>query len=127
MASARHDAACQVAWRRDPSGETFQYGDEVDFKDFVGVRYAENGTRIITVDVEKDGRYWELVQHGNHDVEVFLEGKPLPFIQLDALAYDFDDEHIEGTGDIRWKCMMKDAAERAAKEPGYNPRGIDRR
>lgn len=100
----------------------------VNVKDF-GVRYAEDGTRIITVDVEKDGRYWELVQRGNDDVEVSLEGQPLrlPFIQLDVLAYDFDEDHDEGTGDIRWKAMMKDAADRAAKEPGYNPRGINRR
>lgn len=128
LVSARHDAACQEAWRRDPNGETFQYGDEINVKDF-GVRYAEDGTRIITVDVEKDGRYWELVQRGNDDVEVSLEGQPLrlPFIQLDVLAYDFDKDHDEGTGDIRWKAMMKDAAERAAQEPGYNPRGINRR
>lgn len=128
ITSARHDAACQEAWRRNPSGETFVYGDEADVRDF-GVRYAEDGTRIITVDVEKDGRYWELVQRGNEDVEVFLEGNPvpLPFIQLDVLAYDFDEDHTEGFGDIRWKTMMKDAAERATKEPGYNPRGINRR
>lgn len=127
VASARHDAACQEAWRHDPNGETFLYGDDADVRDF-GVRYDQDGTRIITLDVEKDGRFWDLVQRGNDDVEVFLEGKPvpLPFIQLDALAYEFDEDHIEGTGDIRWKAMMKDAAERAAKEPGYNPRGIDR-
>lgn len=128
VASARHDAACQNAWRNDPNEETFQHGDEADVRDF-GVRYAEDGTRTITVDIEKDGRFWELVQRGNDDVEVFLEGKPLPlpFIQLDVLAYEFDEEHLEGTGDIGWKAMMKNAADRAANEPGYNPRGINRR
>jgi hypothetical protein len=49
----------------------------------------------------------------------------LPHIQLDALAYEFDEDHIEGTGDIRWKGIVKDAADRAAQEPGYNSRGID--
>ncbi|WP_354214883.1 hypothetical protein [Arthrobacter sp. UYCo732] len=127
VTSARHDAACQEAWRRDPEGETFQYGDEVNIRDF-GVRYAPDGTRIITVDVDKDGRQWELVQRGNEDVKVFISGSELrlPHIQLDALAYDFDKDHFEGMGDIRWKVMMKDAADRAAKEPGYSPRGINR-
>lgn len=39
------------------------------------------------MDVEKDGRYWELVQRGHDEVAIFLEGKsvPLPFIQLDVL------------------------------------------
>ena len=39
------------------------------------------------MDVEKDGCYWELVQGGHDEVEIFLEGKsvPLPFIQLDVL------------------------------------------
>lgn len=53
------------------------------------------------------------------DVEVFLEGKPLPlpFIQLDALAQEFDEDHIEGTDDIRFKRMMRDAADRARRIP----------
>lgn len=127
VASARHDVACQEAWRHDPRG-TFQHGDKADVRD-LGAHYAEDGTRIITLDIEKDGRFSELVQRGKEEVEVFLEGKPvpLPFIQLDVLAYDFDEDHIEGTGDILWKGMMKSAADRAAKEPGYNPRGINRR
>ncbi|ACL41956.1 hypothetical protein Achl_4005 (plasmid) [Pseudarthrobacter chlorophenolicus A6] len=127
VVSARHDAACQEAWRRDPSGETFQYGDDANVRDF-GVRYANNGDRIITVDIDNGGRQWELLQRGDGDVHVFVSGTEvsLPHIQLDALAYEFDEDHIEGTGDIRWKFMMKDAAERAAKEPGYNPRGINR-
>ncbi|WP_185982279.1 hypothetical protein [Arthrobacter sp. KBS0703] len=80
------------------------------------------------MDIDKDGRHWELIQRGDSDVYVFVSGTEvsLPHIQLDALAYEFDEDHIEGTGDIRWKSMMKDAAERAAKEPGYNPRGINR-
>ena len=38
----------------------------------------------------------------------------------------FDEDQIEGIGDIGWKGIMKAAADRAAQEPGYNPRGIDR-
>lgn len=127
VASARHDAACQEAWRRDPNGETFQYGDDANVRDF-GVRYTQDGTRIITVDIDNGGRQWELLQKGDEDVKVFISGSevPLPHIQLDALALEFDEDHIEGSGDIRWKFMMKDAADRAAQEPGYNPRGINR-
>lgn len=102
-------------------------GGDSNVRDF-GVRYANNGDRIIAVDIDKDGRHWELIQRGDSDVYVFVSGTEvsLPHIQLDALAYEFDEDHIEGTGDIRWKSMMKDAAERAAKEPGYNRRGINR-
>lgn len=62
-------------------------------------------------------------------MKVFISGNevPLPHIQLDALAFEFDEDHSEGTGDITWKTMMKAAADRAANEPGYNPRGVDRR
>jgi hypothetical protein len=127
VTSARHDAACQEAWRRDPSGETFQYGENVNVNDF-GVRFAEDGTRIITVDIVNDGRHWELVQRGTDNVKVFISGEeaPLPHIALDTLAFEFDEDHSEGMGDITWKVMMKDAADRAAKDPGYNPRGISR-
>jgi hypothetical protein len=127
VASARHDAACQEAWRRDPEGESFQYGDDASVRDF-GVRYAADGTRIITVDVDNGGRQWELVQRGDEDVKAFVSGTELslPHIQLDALALEFDEDHAEGTGDLRWKFMMKDAADRAAKEPGFNPRGLNR-
>jgi hypothetical protein len=127
VASARHDAACQEAWRHDPSGETFQYGENVSVNDF-GVRFDADGTRIITVDVDNDGRHWELVQRGTEDVKVFIEGNELslPHIQLDALAFEFDEYHSEGMGDIVWKGMMKDAADRAAKDPGYSPRGVNR-
>jgi hypothetical protein len=126
VASARHDAACQEAWRGDE--EAFQHGDDAEVKDF-GVRYDKDGTRIITLDINRDGRYYELIQRGNDDVEVFLEGDkplPLPFVQLDALAYEFDEDHIEGTGDILFKGMMRDAADRAAQDPGFNPRGVNR-
>lgn len=126
VASARHDAACQEAWRGDE--DAFQYGDDAEVKDF-GVRFDKDGTRIITLDINRDGRYYELIQRGNDDVEVFLEGDkplPLPFVQLDALAYEFDEDHIEGTGDILFKGMMRDAADRAAQDPGYNPRGVNR-
>lgn len=124
VVSARHDAACQEAWRSDPAGETFQHGSDSSVRDF-GVRYATDGKRIITVDVDYDGQQWELIQRGDQDVTVHFAGRevPLPHIQLDALAIEFDEDHIEGTGDIRWKSMMKDAADRAAKDPGYNPRG----
>jgi hypothetical protein len=127
VTSARHDAACQEAWRRDPSGETFQYGENVNVNDF-GVRFAEDGTRIITLDIVNDGRHWELVQRGTDNVKVFISGEeaPLPHIALDTLAFEFDEDHSEGMGDITWKVMMKDAADRAAKDPGYNPRGISR-
>lgn len=127
VASARHDAACQEAWRRDPSGETFQYGENASVNDF-GVRYAPDGTRIITLDIDNDGRHWELVQRGTDDVKIFISGNevPLPHVQLDALASEFDEDHTDGMGDIRWKAMMKDAADRAAAEPGYNPRGVNR-
>lgn len=125
VTSARHDAACQQAWRGDE--DTFQEGDEVNVRDF-GVRYDADGTRIITVDVDGDGRQWELVQKGKDDVKVFDSGNevPLPHIMLDVLADEFDDDHDEGTGDLRWKFMMQEAADRAEKEPGYNPRGLSR-
>ena len=99
VAGARHDAACQEAWRRDPSGETFQYGENVSVKDF-GVRYAEDGTRVITLDIDNDGRYWELVQRGNEDVKVFISDSELslPHIQLDVLALEFDEDHTEEIG-----------------------------
>ena len=126
VASARHDAACQEAWRSDE--DTFQSGDEADVRDF-GVRYDASGTRIITVDIDNGGHHWELIQKGEDDVKVFLSGSevPLPHVQLDALAYEFDEDHDEGMGDILWKGMMRDAADRAEKVPGYNPRGINRR
>ncbi|MDQ0850665.1 hypothetical protein QFZ65_002603 [Arthrobacter sp. B3I9] len=41
------------------------------------------------------------------------------------MPYKLED-HIEGNRHIRLKVMMKDAAGRAAKKPGYNPRGMDR-
>ncbi|HEX9227464.1 MAG TPA: hypothetical protein VF885_12550 [Arthrobacter sp.] len=125
VASARHDAACQEAWRGHE--DTFQYGDEANVRDF-GVRYDSAGTRIITVDIDNAGRQWELVQKGDDDVKVFISGSevPLPHIQLDALAHEFDEDHEDGMGDILWKGMMRDAADRAAKESGYNPRGINR-
>jgi hypothetical protein len=127
VTSARHDAACQEAWRRDPEGTTFQYGDGANVRDF-GVRYDADGTRIITVDIDNGGRDWELIQKGKDDVKVFVSGTELslPHIQLDALANEFDEDHDEGTGDIRWKFMMQEAADRAEKEPGYNPRGLNR-
>jgi hypothetical protein len=131
VTSARHDAACQEAWRRDPSGEAFQYGENVSVNDF-GVRYAADGTRIITLDIDNDGRHWELLQRGDEDVKVFISGTEVPpyndkrNIPLDALACEFDEDHLEGSGDIRWKTMMQAAADRAAAEPGYNPRGVNR-
>lgn len=124
--SARHDAACQEAWRGDE--DAFQSGEDVNVKDF-GVRYSEDGTRIITLDVERDGRFYELLQRGGDDVVIFLDDNkplPLPLVQLDALAFEFDEDHTEGTGDILFKGMMRDAADRAAKDPGFNPRGINR-
>jgi hypothetical protein len=122
--SARHDAACQDAWRSDD--EAFRNGN-AEVTDF-GVRYAPDGTRIVTLDVKRDGRFFELIQRGDEDVQVHLEGEPLPLphIQLDAIAFDFDDDHMEGTGDILFRGAMRDAADRAAKDPGYNPRGLTR-
>lgn len=119
---ARHDAACQEAWR---SGEeAFEYGGEYTVRDF-GVRYVGD-ERIITLDMDWDGRGCELTQRGSGDVQVHYGGAEspvsLPHIQLDAIALDFDADHIEGTGDIRFKAMMQEAADRAAGSPGFNPR-----
>lgn len=119
---ARHDAACQEAWRggEDP----FQYGDEYTVNDF-GVRYV-GGDRVISLSMDWDGRGCELTQRGAGDVQVHYDGAEspvaLPHIQLDAIALDFDEDHIEGTGDIRFKAMMQDAAERAQRDTGYSPR-----
>jgi hypothetical protein len=121
---ARHDAACQEAWRGN--GETFQEGDEYSVRDF-GVRYIGD-ERIVTLSLDWDRRGCELIQRGNGDVQVHYDGADapvsLPHIQLDAIAWDFDKDHIEGTGDIRFKAMMQEAAERAAKDPGYSPRRL---
>lgn len=70
-------------------------------------------------------RSCELVLRGDGDVQVYYDvaGSPvaLPFVQLDAIALEFDEDHIEGTGDICWKAMMRDAADRA----GYRPPDVD--
>lgn len=121
---ARHDAACQEAWRGD--GEAFQDGDEYSVRDF-GVRYVGD-ERIITLSLDWDGRGCELTQRGSGDVQVHYDGAktpvPLPHIALDAIALDFDEAHEEGTGDISFKSMMQAAADRAAKDPGYKPRRL---
>lgn len=121
---ARHEAACQDAWRQDE--EAFQEGDEYSVRDF-GVRYVGD-ERIITLDLDWDGRGCELTLRGNGDVQIHYGGADapvsLPHIQLDAIALDFDADHIEGTGDIRFKAMMKDVADRAAEMPGYSPRRL---
>ena len=127
VAGARHDAACQEAWRRDPWGERYHRGEDATVNDF-GVRFAEDGTRIITVDIDNDGRHCELVQRGEEDVKVFISGEPAVEAQdeLDALAAAFDDFHVEGNGPARWKTMMMAAADKAAEDPGWNPRGVNR-
>jgi hypothetical protein len=127
VAGARHDAACQEAWRFDPSGKTFQHGATVSVNDF-GVRFHEDGTRIVTVDLGRDRQEWELVQRGDDDVKVIISGQEghFPLTLLDALASEFDEDHVDGTGGLRWKDMMMAAADRAANEPGYNPRGVNR-
>jgi hypothetical protein len=57
---ARHDAACQEAWRGN--GETFQEGDEYSVRDF-GIRYLGD-ERIITLSLDWDRRGCELIQRG---------------------------------------------------------------
>jgi len=42
-------------------------------------------------------------------------------VRLDSQVYEIDEDHIEGTGDILFKGMMRAAAERAECDPGYNP------
>lgn len=121
---SRHDAACQEAWR---SGEdAFEYGIEYGVQDF-GVRYVGDD-RIISLSLDWEGRGCELTLRGDGDVQVHYDGAdspvPLPHIQLDAIALDFDEDHDEGTGDIRFKAMMQDAADRAAVQPGYSPRRL---
>ncbi len=57
VAGARHDAACQEAWRG--SADTFEYGETAEINDF-GVRYGEDGARIISLTASHGREYVEL-------------------------------------------------------------------
>jgi hypothetical protein len=63
---------------------------------------------------------------GGNDIQVFIdnESDPLPMAsaKLDLLALDFDKYHEEGTGDVRFRAMMRDAADRAERRPGFAPK-----
>lgn len=114
------------AWRRDE--ETFKHGDGAEVVDF-NVRYDQDGVRVIALDVDRDGRLYELTQRGAEEFEIVLDGGkplPLPQVQLDALVLEFDEDHTEGTGDLVFKFMMKDTAHRVWKNPGFDPWGTDR-
>lgn len=128
VASARHDAACQEAWRG--SADTFEYGADSELNDF-GVRYSAEGERIISLTASHGRQYVELSQKGADDIQVFVDNDTaLPLahaaVKLDALAKGFDPDHKPGTGHERFRNMMRAAADRAAEDPGYNPRGINR-
>lgn len=128
VASARHDAACQEAWRG--SGDTFEYGETAEVNDF-GVRYGADGERIISLTASLGREYYELSQRGDGDLHVFVGNDTAlspaeTAIKLDVLAKDFDEDRAPGTGYVRFQDMMRSAADRAAEDPGYNPRGINR-
>lgn len=118
IGGARHDAACQEAWRGSP--DTFQFRGDTSVEDF-GVRFVD-GDRVIALDINRDGVWFELTQKDDGDVRVFVHDEELPDTQLDALASDFDEDHAEGTGPARFKEMMQAAADRASSDPGYSPR-----
>lgn len=126
VASARHDAACQEAWRG--SGETFQQGESAGVLDF-GVRYGTDGKRVTTLTVEREGRDYELIRRGEEKIDVSVYGVRVdhPELELDALAKDFDESHEPGTGKVRFADMMDAATARAELDPGYSPRGPGRR
>lgn len=120
---ARHDAACQSAWRGGL--DAFEEGRTCQVEDF-NVRFA-GGQRISTLSVRSGGRYWDIVQRGDGEPEVacdsvnaIAEGPG----SLDEVAANFDPAHREGTGAARFKALLTEAAERAAEEPGYNPRRL---
>ena len=128
VASARHDAACQEAWRG--SEDTFEYGETAEINDF-GVRYSTDGERIISLTASHGRQYVELSQRGDSEIQVFIGNDTAlspaeTALKLDALAKDFDEDHTPGTGYGRFQDMMRGAADRAAQDPGYNPRGINR-
>jgi hypothetical protein len=128
VAGARHDAACQEAWRG--SADTFEYGEDAEVNDF-GVRYAGDGARIISLTASRGRQYYELSQRGDDDLRLFVDNDTAlssaeAAIKLDALAKDFDEDHTSGTGYGRFRDMMRAAADRAAQDPGYSPRGINR-
>lgn len=128
VASARHDAACQEAWRGSPGA--FEYGLSGEINDF-GVRYSAEGERIISLTASHDGQYVELSQKGDGEIRVFVDNDTAlspaeAAVKLDVLARDFDLDHVPGTGHTRFQDMMRAAADRAAEDPGYNPRGLTR-
>lgn len=122
VASARHDVACQKAWL---TGEfSFTEGrNGARIEDF-DVRCNSNGDRVITLDLKTDAARWTLRQAGKGDVQVFINGSDspalIPSVALDAIAYEFDEEHDDGMGDLRFKLMMQEAADRAEAHTGFN-------
>lgn len=128
VVSARHDAACQEAWRG--SGDTFEYGETAEINDF-GVRYSAEGERIISLTASHGRQFIELSQRGEDDIRMHVGNDTAlspaeAAIKLDALAKDFDEDHTPGTGHERFREMMRAAADRAVDDTGYNPRGINR-
>jgi hypothetical protein len=128
VTSARHDAACQEAWRG--SAGTFEYGETAEINDF-GVRYSAEGERIISLTASHGRQYVEMSRKGDGDIQVFVGNDTAlspaeTAVKLDVLAKDFDPDHRPGTGYERFQSMMLAAADRAAQDAGYNPRGISR-
>jgi hypothetical protein len=128
VTSARHDAACQEAWRG--SADTFEYGETAEINDF-GVRYSADGERIISLTASHGRQYVEMSQKGDGEIQVFVGNDTAlspaeASTKLDVLAKDFDLDHRPGTGYARFQSMMHAAADRAAEDPGYSPRGISR-
>lgn len=128
VTAARHDAACQEAWRGSPGA--FEYGLSGEINDF-GVRYSAEGERILSLTASQGREYIELSQRGDGDINVFIGNDTAlspaeTALKLDVIAKDFDLDHRPSTGYERFRDMMHSAADRAAEDPGYNPRGINR-